>query len=150
MKSASEIARYIVKFFQEREDPVTNLKLQKLLYYVQGWNLAIFGEPAFRESIEAWVHGPVVPGVYQEYRECRWNPIVREVAEVDLGGPLKSLVDEVLDVYGTDTGWDLERRTHRETPWLNARGDLPLDRESHNVISVEVMNRFFRDLAKNA
>lgn len=147
MKTASEIARYIVTFFQEREDPVANLKLQKLLYYVQGWHLAIYDAPAFGEDVEAWVHGPVVPIVYQIYRDYRWNPIVREVAPVDLGKDLKSVIDEVLEVYGPDTGWDLERRTHRETPWLTARGELPPDQASNIVISKEVISRYFKKLA---
>ena len=42
---------------------VSNLKLQKLLYYVQGFHLAVFGEPLFEEEIEAWMYGPVVPSV---------------------------------------------------------------------------------------
>lgn len=147
MKSAPEIAKYIVHFFQERQDPVTNLKLQKLLYYVQGWHLALFNKPAFSEEIQAWVHGPVVPEVYREYKSLRWNPIVEETAPVELEPELKALVDEVLDVYGGDGGWELERRTHSEAPWLEARNGLPPDAESHNVISLGAMSSYFKTLA---
>lgn len=49
MASAHEVARYIIRFFQEAGDPVTNLKLQKLLYYVQGWHLALRGNLHFRK-----------------------------------------------------------------------------------------------------
>ena len=55
MANAHEVARYIIRFFQEAGDPVTNLKLQKLLYYVQGWHLALKGQPAFPERLEAWM-----------------------------------------------------------------------------------------------
>lgn len=150
MKTASDIARYIVRFFQEHEDPVTNLKLQKLLYYVQGWHLAIFDRPAFNDQIQAWVHGPVVYAVYNDYRSYRWNPVNGAVADPHIDGELKELIDEVLDVYGADSAWDLERRSHREDPWLIARGDLQPDQESTREISVENMSRFFKKQAANA
>lgn len=47
---------------------VTNLKLQKLLYYAQGFHLAVYGEPLFEEEIQAWAHGPVIPSVYNRLK----------------------------------------------------------------------------------
>ncbi|AHI77686.1 hypothetical protein BTRA_3403 [Burkholderia thailandensis USAMRU Malaysia  len=141
--TALAVARYIIRRFQDREDPVTNLKLQKLLYYVQGWHLGVFGTPAFEDDFEAWVHGPVAPGVFHAYRDYRWNPITKEVDEPKLPESLKKHIDEVLDVYGGDTGWALESRTHREPPWLKARGDLPADESSNAVISKKSMKKFF-------
>ena len=52
-----------------RGDLMTNLRLQKLLYFAQGWHLARFGRPLFDASIEAWPYGPVVPEVYRAYKE---------------------------------------------------------------------------------
>ena len=78
--SASEIARYLIwRAAQEQpDDPdyLTPLKLQKLLYYVQGWHLVETGSPAFCEEIRAWREGPAVRQVYQEYRHLGKNPIV--------------------------------------------------------------------------
>ncbi|MDP2247969.1 MAG: DUF4065 domain-containing protein, partial [Nitrosomonadales bacterium] len=79
MTTAINVARYIIRKFQDAGDPVTNLKLQKLLYYVQGWHLGIYNTPAFEDDFQAWVHGPVVPSTFQEYRHNRWNPIVEDV-----------------------------------------------------------------------
>src|SRR5262245_24975520 len=121
MNSASIVAKYIVATFQQAGDPIDNLKLQKLLYYVQGWHLAVYDKPAFPESIEAWVHGPVIPGIYVEYKKYRWNPISDEVKAPEIDKELKGLIAEVLSVYGTETGWQLEQRTHTEAPWLTAR-----------------------------
>ena len=105
MANAPDVARYIVRFFQEAGDPVTNLKLQKLLYYVQGWNLALRDEPAFPDRLEAWIHGPVQPGVYGSYKAYRWNPITGDVQEPpNFDTDFKDLVDEVLQAYGTDSG----------------------------------------------
>ena len=143
MATAQEIARYIVCFFQEAEDPVSNLKLQKLLYYVQGWHLALQDGPAFNDRIEAWVHGPVQPGVYGAYKHFRWNPITDEVAKPQLEDGLKAVVDAVLETYGGDSGFELEQRTHGESPWLEARGALPPDAESNNVLTHAAMKNFF-------
>jgi uncharacterized phage-associated protein len=147
MASAHEVARYVVRFYQEAGDPVTNLKLQKLLYYVQGWHLALKGERAFGERLEAWVHGPVQPGVYQQYKQYRWNPITHEVADPNFDADFAGLVDEVLQQYGVETGLQLERRSHREPPWLEARGDIAPDQESTAIISEESMARYFKSLA---
>ncbi|HEX4332110.1 MAG TPA: type II toxin-antitoxin system antitoxin SocA domain-containing protein [Usitatibacter sp.] len=147
MATASTVARYIVGFFQEVGDPVTNLKLQKLLYYVQGWHLAVFGAPAFGDRLEAWVHGPVQPGVYGEYKHNRWNPIVGEVAKPEIEQEMAELIDEVLASYGEETGWALERRTHNEPPWLKARNGIPSDQDSNAIIEKAWMKEYFASLA---
>jgi uncharacterized phage-associated protein len=147
MATASQVAKYIVNFYQQAGDPVTNLKLQKLLYYVQGWHLGLRGTPAFADRMEAWVHGPVQPGVYREYSACRWNPIVAEVQVSALPEELTSLIGDVLETYGADSGYELELRSHRETPWLEARGVLAPDENSSAALSNATMERFFSALA---
>ena len=63
--NAIDIAKKIIcKTDVEHGDTLSNLKLQKLLYYMQGFHLAFFDEPFFNESIEAWTYGPVVPVVF--------------------------------------------------------------------------------------
>jgi uncharacterized phage-associated protein len=47
---------------------MSNLKLQKLMYYAQGFSLVLFNKPLFPERIEAWIHGPVIPAVYHKYK----------------------------------------------------------------------------------
>jgi uncharacterized phage-associated protein len=146
MTNASTVAKYIVATFQGAGDPVDNLKLQKLLYYVQGWHLAVYGEPAFADDFEAWVHGPVLPGIYVQYKKYRWNPITEPVEKPNIDKELAGLIQEVLDVYGTESGWQLEQRTHTEAPWLKARKGLARDEESHAVISKPSMKAFFDGL----
>lgn len=146
MANAQEVARYIVGFFQEAGDPVTNLKLQKLLYYVQGWHLALRGKPAYPDRLEAWIHGPVQPGVYGVYKNNKWNPIATDVAAPAFEDDFKALIDEVLAVYGTDSGYELERRTHLEPPWIGARNGIPPDQDCSNVIPQESMAAYFKSL----
>lgn len=146
MQSAASIARYILRFFQQAGDPISNLKLQKLLYYCQGWHLAVRNEPLFQDRLEAWVHGPVQPGIYGTYKHNRWSPIAEEVLDASLSPDEKSVVDEVLAVYGADSAYELELRSHTELPWLQARGGIPNDQESNAVIPQDQMAAFFRTL----
>jgi len=76
MYTALDIAKYFITLANpETEDFITNLKLQKLLYYAQGFHLALFGKPLFRESLEAWQYGPVVPEIYRIYKQYGSSPL---------------------------------------------------------------------------
>lgn len=150
MATANQVAHFIVRRFHERGDLITNLKLQKLLYYVQGWHLGLFGKRAFDGQFMAWVHGPVNYSVYQEFRDLRWNPILGDFSGATLDADLAKHVDDVLDAYGGDSAWELERRTHSETPWIKARGNLPADAECRTVIAEEDMMEFFAKQARDA
>ena len=79
--SAKTVAKWFLYYNQaaidsEDADLISNLKLQKLLYYAQGCYLAIKGKPLFFEKILAWAHGPVVNEVYQEYKHYHSNGII--------------------------------------------------------------------------
>lgn len=60
MNNAHNIAHYVLHLFQASGESITNLKLQKLLYYIQGWNLGLHHKSIFKEDFEAWIHGPVI------------------------------------------------------------------------------------------
>lgn len=68
MYDALTIARYIINYSNDRGYGVTNLKLQKLLYFVQAAFLEIYGFPCFKEDMQAWTLGPVIPSVYHEFK----------------------------------------------------------------------------------
>ncbi|QQP87875.1 SocA family protein [Skermanella sp. TT6] len=146
MATARQIADYIIRFSQDRGDPITNLKLQKLVYYSHAWHLALTGRPLFSERIEAWVHGPVVPSLYQEFRGYKWNPISERPREPDLPDDIRKHLDEVLEVYGIETAYALERMTHQEEPWLKARGGIPEDQECRNPINDMDMLQFYKKM----
>src|SRR5579864_6609141 len=142
------VAEYLIGFSQEHGDPISNLKLQKLLYYAQGWHLALKDRPLFGESIQAWPYGPVVPRVYGRFKKYSWNPIGDNFATqgVDLSGPVKEHLDEIMAVYGSLTAYHLEMLTHQETPWLKARGGLGPGDPSNAVISTDDMRAFFKSV----
>ena len=148
MASANEIARYIVGLFHEAQEPVTNLKLQNLLYYLQGWSIAISDRPAFAEPLLAGEHGPLVASVYEEYAHYRWNPIGEAVAMPCLEDDLVELIKEVLEAYGGESAYALQIRTHHERPWLEAREIAAAKAAPAAEISAAAMKLTFKCLAE--
>lgn len=65
---ALDITRYVIKYSNDQDYGVSNLKLQKILYFIQAYFLIQTNHPCFKESIEAWDFGPVVPDVYKQYK----------------------------------------------------------------------------------
>jgi len=142
--SAHTIAKFIV---QESKTPVSNLKLQKLLYYIQGWNLGIHGRPVFTEQIQAWIHGPVVPEIFQAYRQYKWTPIIAEPEPVKVDKPISDHVIAILGAFGNLTAAQLEAISHQEAPWIEARKGLDPKSPSRAIITHDSMKRFFGKLA---
>lgn len=146
MVSARQVADYLIRFSQNHGDPISNLKLQKLLYYAQAWHLALHNKPLFEEDIQAWVHGPAVHSVYRTFKTYAWKPIDKNPQEPDIPKSVKHHLDEVMEVYGGLSAFDLERLTHSERPWRKARGVTPADAPSYAVISKNEMKVFYRNL----
>lgn len=92
-----------------------------MLYYAQVFHLALYGKPLFNEQIEAWHYEPVVPEVYNYYKQFKANPIPQpgdfNLDEYDQ--ETQELLDEVSDVYGQYTAPALAQFTHQELPWKN-------------------------------
>ena len=143
--TASDVAKYIIAELQEWEDLVTNMRVQHLLYFTQGWYLHIYGAPLFAEDLQAWVQGAVQPEVYDEYKEYQWRPILKEVKYPKLEPHIKKHIEEVLESYCPETVYNLSFMVRTAQPWLEARGDLPKDAACTNVISVETMKNCFAD-----
>jgi uncharacterized phage-associated protein len=138
------VADYILRAANEAGEPVTNLKLQKLVYYCQAWSLALREKPLFDEKIKAWVHGPVIPQLYHRFKSAGNQPIDAEPEAPSLTEEECDLIDKVLDVYLGFSSWDLERLTHAEEPWIEARGGLPPGEPCETEISTQTMARFYR------
>ncbi len=137
-----EVANYFLnKLDAEAEDCISNLKLQKLVYYAQGFVMALKNKKLFNEPIEAWPHGPVVKVLYDKYKKFGKNAITHEQAEdncktLEQEPELMDILDEVYQVYGQFSAWKLRNMTHEETPW----NETP----RNSVICDELMLSFFR------
>ena len=140
MMPAHDVARYFVSLVDEEAgDSISNLKVQKLLYYAQGFHLAVYGKPLFPEAIKAWMHGPVVPTVYHLYKEHGGRPIpVDKVRIEDYSPEVRELLDEVWAVYGQFTASKLESMTHNEPPWMST--------PQSEAIPHGIMAEFFKTL----
>lgn len=145
--TANEVADYILCNTQNTQGPVSNLKLQKLVYYAQAWFLALYDEPLFDDEIQAWVHGPVQPELYHRFKSFRWEPISGSVECPEFSREIQDHMDEVLGVYGGYSAHQIERIVHQEYPWKNARGGLSADLPSAATISHEDMKNFYRHMA---
>ena len=121
------------------------MQLQKLLYYVQAWHLAVTDEPLFPERFKAYADGPVVPQVWQARRDQASRRAAEQDEPVELDGLSSNIVDLVLSSYGSMTGDELSALTHTEGPWLAARGDLPEGAPSQTPIDEGAMARFYRE-----
>jgi uncharacterized phage-associated protein len=146
--TANHVADYFLDFCHQHGDVLTNLKLQKLVYYAQAWHLALKNKPLFDERIEAWVHGPVVPPLYGRFKKYGWEPITAQVTPPVFKNGTAKFFEEIFSVYGGYSAWDLERMTHQESPWKKARGSMAPDEESHNQIAHADMRDFYRKLAE--
>ena len=109
----------------------------------------IYNRPLFPGTCEAWVHGPVYRNVYNLFRDFKYNPI-----EDDRFAPLKdgvfplepaakAVVDRILNTFGMYSGKTLERITHKEDPWINARKGFLPDESSQTEITLDEMKKYF-------
>lgn len=118
-------------------DAISNMKLQKLLYYAQGFALAILGEPLFNDDFEKWTYGPVLPAVYNKYKDFGSGAIPRpEGANLqDYKDDERKLLDEVYYTFGQYSAWALSEMSHATKPWQDA--------ELGKIISKDSMKEYF-------
>ena len=123
---------------------MSNMKLQKMLYYQQGFHLAYFDTPLFEDEIEAWMYGPVVPAMYEKYKKNGRNGIEPEIdTEFSFNEKNElSLFNEVCKVYCAYSASGLMNMTHEEMPWKTT----PIG-EGH-IIEKEKMRSFFKTMLK--
>lgn len=141
---------FLVHVDAQAGDTISNLKLQKLCYYAQAWSLALTGHPLFGDGIEAWAHGPAIPALWRRFKKYGSDAIdpydiVTDPIN-DLHTEHKQLIYGVWLRYGKLTGTQLRNLTHREPPWIEARGNIPAEELCQNEISQETMKAYYRQL----
>ena len=145
-ENAIDVAENIIKIYNEKVDRlvkeynivpeyITNLKLQKLLYYVQAISLQVFKKIAFKEKIMAWSYGPVVNEVYQKYKENHSNEIKIDGKVKKISNGLEKVINEVIDSYGSMEANKLIDFTHEEEPWKNT--------EINKEIKTDIIKEYF-------
>lgn len=140
MATCRDVANYFLsKISEDAGDTISNLKLQKLVYYAQGFTLAVLEEPLFQEPIEAWEHGPVVRSLWEEFRQYGSGAIPQPqefTPEGIFSADEIEILEDVNNVFGQYSAWKLRNFTHEEAPWLET--------PQNAVITHEIMKAFFK------
>jgi len=155
MPNLFDVCDYIILKVTEEKKSLNILKLQKLLYYVQAWHLALYKTPLFEGKFQAWVHGPVNREIYDRfslkkmlYSDLSFRDIGKTFRVENLSKKAQNHINDVLEVYAKYTGSQLEEFTHRELPWIEARkGYNSIDR-CEIEIDENLMRRYYSDLMK--
>lgn len=133
-----DVSRYIINYSNKMDYGISNLKLQKVLYFVQAYFLTQTKHPCFNEKIEAWDFGPVVPVAYSEFKGFAgmdiptvksyiafdendiWNTKRIEFEENCIDNEDKVLINKVVDKFSEYSATDMVKLTQHQTPWFDA------------------------------
>jgi uncharacterized phage-associated protein len=152
-KNIKNAARYLVFLHGFYGDLITNLKVQKLMYYVYVWNLVGNKNRCFREKFQAWPSGPVLYSLYFDlkgYGSLPINPNYSEISNEKSLQQLKSrlgklvhVIDSVYERYAIKSAFELVNLTHNELPWVNARKGLnPSAPSSKEISDRDILNYY--------
>lgn len=151
MTTVENVCDYIILRLSEAQECVNMLKLQKLLYYCQAWNLAIHDEELFRDDFQAWIHGPVNRTIYDRFKDSK--SLYSQMSEIDIRSTFnimdlsprdKNLIDSVLEVYAKYSGTQLEQLTHMEDPWTKAREGYSPAQRCEEIIDKDLMRSYYK------
>lgn len=112
MYDVLKLSKYIITKCAEDGYPISNLQLQKILYYIQKSFLEK-GCRAFDDAIEAWQFGPVVPKVYYEFCGFGAMPITMRYRTENIRDEDSSLINEIVESKRALHPWDLVEETHK-------------------------------------
>lgn len=150
----SEKMLLTISYIFKTAEEVTPLALQKMLYFIQGIYMVLFNVELFSEDCEAWAHGPVFRDVYDVFKSFKYNPIddtrfaMLQNRFSELSDNVKQVINLVVDSFGMYSGKTLERITHGEAPWRDARANCLPDEPSNEIISKESIKQYFSEVAK--
>ena len=148
METAINVARYMLS-----KKVLTPKQVQKLLYYAYSLYLIKYNTSynsenmnrLFNDRIEAWKHGPVIREVYDYIKGIAYsNEPVRCISEVRLSDTrTENFIDKILAVFGSYSGYELEKKTHSELPWQLTYIDCDGEARCDKVIDDELIYRFY-------
>ena len=154
-----DVCRHVINYSNEHDYGISNLKLQKVLYFVQTYFLITKKDhtPCFDEKIEAWDFGPIVPEAYHEYKQYGsgdipiikyfiifdkdnvWNSKRVKFEDTAISDDDKSLIDKVVDKFADYSATDLVSLTQKQSPWIDTY--IPYQNKE---ITIESMMGYFK------
>ena len=156
IKAAEEVANLFcvsdkmlltISYIFEQMKEITPLALQKILYFIQGIYMVMFGEPLYKEDCMAWIHGPVYRCIYDRYK-CfgRGQIEINDSDEILLDEIEDYIVGCVVRYFGCYSGKILEEMTHSEMPWILTRRGLKKDVGCNRIIEKEFIDTYFKNV----
>lgn len=124
-------------------------KLQKLCYYAQAWNLALYDAPLMSEVFEGWAHGPVNRKLWNRLKEYGYLLVSRNEfhqSAKEICSEKQEFLKRVWATYGEFTGFQLENLTHTEDPWKKSRKGLQEHQPGSTPIKNDDMRNYYRSL----
>ena len=139
----------VAKYIAEKIGVTSPWKLHKLLYYSQAWSLVWSESELFKEEILAWVNGPVIEELYQKHKGKF------KISECDIPGDSlklntsqKEIIDQIVNTYGQKASQWLKDLIQMESPWQNAREDIPSSERGNKVITKISLKEYYGSLGK--
>lgn len=141
MYNVIDVANYIILFCKKHGYSISNLKLQKLLYFVQAQFLVSTDKPCFNADIEAWDFGPVIPDAYHSFKY--WGSsdipdIIAEGADRKIKLNDQRIMDSVLNQCASYSPSYLVELTHDQSPWKKAYNGM-----RNQIISLDSIKEYF-------
>lgn len=153
MKSINDVCNYVIfRLTQEGGSFLSHLKLQKILFYIQSWSLAYDKVPLFDGKFQAWIHGPVNRSIYNRFKDSKYMYSSINMSDVDntvdLSFPMfnadeTEFINSVLEAYAPFSDVQLEKMTHDEKPWLDARDGIASYERCEVEIDENTMQSFY-------
>lgn len=143
MYSANTISKYIFWWCQQNGALISNLKLQKILYFIQANFLFENGIPCFSDIIEAWSFGVVIPNVYHKYKPYGGGsiPFIEKLnCPPNIRNKDKVLIDDILNQCMEYSASSLVDLTMNQTPWKEA-----YIKGYNNAVSNESILKYFKE-----
>lgn len=144
--------KIIAEYFLTKE-AMTQKKIQKLVYYAYSWyivnnndNAENINKVLFTEKPQAWVHGPVFPSLYEEYKQYKRNNVPKVNESILEKSKLSEFLDQIWNVFGKFDGDELEFMTHNEAPWINARNGISAIEPSITEISLKDIYNYYSSI----
>lgn len=131
MEDLRKIASYICQRYQKQFGKrIDEMKLHKLLYFLQRESFIQTGKPIFVDRFEAWKYGPVLVSIRKLYKDDALHEELSDAAKVSY----KKVFDTIFDIYAPKDSWSLSSVTHGEYSWQQARLGVPPEEQSDKLI----------------
>lgn len=139
MSRAEELAAFLIAYSIKQSCLISNLKLQKLLYFAQCYALISENRKLFDEPIEAWAFGPVVPDVYILYKQYGGARILGPARNTEpISKKDRQILIAVFNQFKNWSATDLTQLTLNQRPWQDAYAE-----GRKNEITISAIKEFF-------